>query len=434
MVVQTGKIGGNGAPSCPCIVSWPEVVTYANGGAGPVRMSTEADGLIQVLRTRMASDKSRKWVQQPEWVGFLEKRSFNANYAGYFDARPPDTPANLAGQWHFVRRLADDELVQMKQFRLENALDVDFDKWDKKFEYAIFKGLQKAPSRGAAQLAGMATLENLGVFAGSVAVMFGPQGVVLGIARAVLQIVGFGAQALHWGSMIEDFGARVFSARRPRDLDAAADVLADLLGQIAIAGFIFLFQQGVQQWREAAAAARARTVPVPPRVVNYAMIRQALQRFTSAVRGGPFNDFPRFRYARVAVVRNWLEANGFQQVANAHGDASEIWIRTRPDLGGDTVEAVRIDPEGHVPNARDLARPAEGYFTLDGASGAPGSERLQGWGNGPHMHKELVPRDLIMDFMHDTNSGMFVQKITDWNTRSLTGRLRWESEHIVLNP
>jgi hypothetical protein len=99
------------------------------------------------------------------------------------------------------------------------------------------------------------------------------------------------------------------------------------------------------------------------------------------------------------------------------------------------VEAVRIDPEGHVPNARDLARPAEGYFTLEhGANGAPVSERLQGWGNGPHMHKEIVPTDFIMDFMTDINSGALVQKITDWNTRTLTGALRWESEHIVLNP
>ena len=282
MVVQKDKIGGNGGTSCPCIISWPEVVTYANGGAGSVRMSTEADGLIKVLRTRMAADKSRKWTQQPEWVGFMEKRGFYANYAGYFDARPPDTPGNLAGQWHFVRRLADDELAQMQQFRLENALDVDFDKWDKKFEYAVFKGLQMAPSRGAAQFAGMATLENLGIFVGSIAVMFGPQGVVLGIARAVLQIVGFGVQALQWGSMIEDFGARVFSARRPQDLDRAADVLADLLAQIAIAGFTFLLLLGVQKWMDAAAAARARggTGPIPPRVVNYARIRQALQRYT----------------------------------------------------------------------------------------------------------------------------------------------------------
>jgi hypothetical protein len=170
------------------------------------------------------------------------------------------------------------------------------------------------------------------------------------------------------------------------------------------------------------------------RVVKYSRIRELFKTWTSNVRGGPFADFPLFRNRTVREVRAWLEANGFERVANmsANGQSSEIWLRRRPDIGSDRFEAVRIDPEGHPVSQRDLQHAPEGRVTGRGPRGDGAPMQMPGAGNSPHLHKELVPADVIMDYMSDFRSAHFVQGYTDLGV--LIHGVDFWAAHIILNP
>jgi hypothetical protein len=284
--------------------------------------------------------------------------------------------------------------------------------------------IPKLESLGRQDILAFFNWETLGIMAGSVVVMFGPQGVILGIARGILTIVGLGTMALQLLEMFKDFGLAVANARRPQELDLAASKLVEIVKVVAVAGLMALLFAGVAKWMKARDEANAQPRPgaAPNPRVNRELVRQCVAQPTSQLTCGAFADFPRFQYRPVGEVRTWLEGNGFRQVATAQGPNSEIWIRTRPNLlGNSNIEAVRIDPTGHTPGPRALARRPEGRFDL------ATNTRLQEWGTGPHMHKEVVPYDALMAYMETPTENL---KYADWNRR--TDPNSYQGEHIQL--
>ena len=337
--MRTGEIaGGNGSgASCPCIISYPELLNYATGSA-VARMSTEAQGLISWIHKQMKSDTLRKWKTDPTYLCYFEKMAFHGNYRGYLQTAGSDLPPKLQGTWHFVRRLADDEVQQLREFRLTNGLEADWNSFWSKFETAVWNGVKKAPSRGAGDLAGMVTMENLAIFVGSIAVMFGPQGVILGGARLTLQIVGLGVQAVQWAIAFGEFGSKVNSARRPQELDEAANILADVLGQIAIAGLTFILLKGVEKWKAAAdeakmkvSAAEAKGVTVGAMGMKFPTegVTEVQHYSATKLLDGEFSTYRRWSHDELEVVREPSAARAEHLEDGVWGAAKNEQLKTK---------------------------------------------------------------------------------------------------------
>src|ERR1700733_6727580 len=94
IAVRHGEIGGS-MTCCPCIISYTELKTYMTGGAGAVRMNTEAQTLMALIHKRMAADSSKRWMTDPSYIGYLEHSTSHNNFRGYLVAKPPDVPANM---------------------------------------------------------------------------------------------------------------------------------------------------------------------------------------------------------------------------------------------------------------------------------------------------------------------------------------------------
>ncbi len=251
IVIRFGEIGGT-LSCCPCVISYTELKTYMTGGAGAVRMSTEAKTLMALIHKRMAADTGKRWLNDPRYVAFLETSTSHNNFRGYLAASPPDVPPNLDGLWHFVRRLSPTELIQLTEFRAINAMDADWDDWESKFEAAFALAKPMVMKRGLGQLSAMFTdPAQLAVLIGSIAVMFGPQGALLGAFRAILAAVGFGAQAYSLAGLLKDFAYETYYAKRPDDLKRAASYLADFLAACINLGLGMLLAKGVSKWQEA---------------------------------------------------------------------------------------------------------------------------------------------------------------------------------------
>ena len=133
----------------------------------------------------------------------------------------------------------------------------------------------------------------------------------------------------------------------------------------------------------------------------------------------PFEDFPLFRDQSVGDVLRWLRnpARGFSDRHTAGGDlglahytaagqnerqgGSHIFFRIRIGRnfwtreGMPAVEAVRIDARGHASTYED-ADVTYRYPRL----AERGLAALVGFDEPRHMHKELVPRQVLEQYLH----------------------------------
>ena len=265
---RTGTVGGNAPASCPCIISWTEVYTYATGLGDFVAQTyieEEAKQLLKLVRHRITG----KRITNPGFdAGYWEAGTNMNNYNGYLAVQADDAsrfpgmeiPPALIGNWHFLRRLEEDAMLYMDEFRAVNGLDIDWNDWQTKLVTCIWLARPLILQKAGGQIAGMFAPQAIGMTILCIACMFGPQGALLTFLRLLLNGVGVAVQAYGILSSGVSFVSAVYGARKPKDLEDAAGYFADFLAGLLTVGLLAAFgkalEKGQGAWKESKAKAQ----------------------------------------------------------------------------------------------------------------------------------------------------------------------------------
>jgi len=315
LAARSQTVGGSPA-WCPCIISWKEVLTYAQGlnrYKAICTVNPAADALLQILQHRLHRDPSAK--RDPLGVHFYEAPQAAGNYSSMFEVQHEDGDkfgddrklvAQVLGTWHFLRRLEDDDVAYNAQFRAENGLGIFYNDPQEKLRVCMYLASPLIAQRIGGEIAAMFAPQAIGLTIATMACMLGPQSALLGFLRLLLNGVGIAMQVAEISYSLYGFVSGLYAASCLRDLQDAANYFANFLAGLASAGLLIVFgaalKKGESAWKSAAeeAKTKARPEPQPPRPRTPPKIARAA---AAARTGSP--DAAAARSASEAGMQPW---------------------------------------------------------------------------------------------------------------------------------